>query len=212
MFRAILMAFQPKRAGLLLNKLIQLESRRMLPSELKDKIEKGGGMWFYAYCTKGSGYDLIHHRDFDKEYLNTSNMPNYTITESEIDFDRFGSVLNGKIVGRFWVDDYTKLVNIFGLYVLVNKEGKGIGGVDILKEICLTEQELFDYGNGKDIYLLHINKLEVFDEPMELSDFWKEGFDETIHTDLEAYAEGYETLEKAPQSWQYVWVKEEKNV
>ena len=46
---------------------------------------------------------------------------------------------------------------------------------DLLKVSCLTENQLFDYCNlesGKPFYAIHISKLEIFDEPKELSEFY----------------------------------------
>ena len=36
------------------------------------------------------------------------------------------------------------------------------------KATCLTSDEIEDYGNGKDLYALHISNVEIFDEVMGL--------------------------------------------
>jgi len=62
------------------------------------------------------------------------------------------------------------------------------------EELCLTESEANAYGKGKDLYVWHIKKLEVFDKPIGLNNFYslKNG-----------------SLKKPPISWQYVYLEGE---
>ena len=76
-----------------------------------------------------------------------------------------------------------------------------------------TEEEVINYGKGKDLYAWHIKKLEIFDELKSLSDFYKA----TLYATGEVIKE-YEKrtndfsykLQRPPQSWQYVYVEGER--
>lgn len=63
---------------------------------------------------------------------------------------------NGKVVGRFWCDKVEE----------INNHDK-----KILEKSCLTEEQLLNYTNKKPFYGVHINAVEIFDEPKELSEF-----------------------------------------
>lgn len=41
------------------------------------------------------------------------------------------------------------------------------------KESCLTEEELANYSNGKQLYGWHISDLKIYDKPKNLSEFFK---------------------------------------
>ena len=103
-----------------------------------------------------------------------------------------GGFLTGMVVARFYCD---KVEEITTEKWSPSKEQ------DLLKVSCLTENQLFDYCNlesGKPFYAIHISKLEIFDEPRELSEFkfWK---------DKSEYGCWYENkLTKAPQNYCYI--------
>lgn len=83
---------------------------------------------------------------------------------------------------------------------------------DELKKLCLTYDEVENYGKGKDLYTWHIKKLEIFDEPKELSEFYRKvefRWADTGYMNVGGEPIEYHELEKAPQSWQYVYVKGE---
>jgi hypothetical protein len=132
------------------------------------------------------------------------------------------SVLNGLVVARWWHDEYTKLVYQNGQgfsddeYVIIDNEHEARllwQDTDFIKKTCLEDEvEISNYGNGKPIYAWHIKKLEIFDKPMELGGFYtkfKDG-EIIIHNLLNKTINGiwYKPLDRARQSWQYVWVKE----
>jgi predicted transcriptional regulator len=84
--------------------------------------------------------------------------------------------------------------------------------VDDLEKTCLTYDDLWDYGNGKPLYGLHISDLKIYDKPKELGEFYtpcptKEKGD-CLSCDCLADNDygGVCTnnLTRAPQSWQYV--------
>lgn len=44
---------------------------------------------------------------------------------------------------------------------------------DDLKQTHLLQEELWEYGKGKPLYLWHISDLKIYDKPKELSEFHK---------------------------------------
>ena len=81
---------------------------------------------------------------------------------------------------------------------------------DELKKLCLTYDEVENYGKGKDLYTWHIKQLEVFDEPKELSEFYQ--FKKKwVHSGMDCppYVDEVKTiLIKAPQRSVWVYTKE----
>ena len=191
MIRAILMSFQPKWVELILNGLKTLELRSVLPKELKEKIEQGSGMWVYIYCTKAKSYIFINWENYI-----TDNKPQ-------------GSFLNGKVLARFWVDGFITFPYTRDNYQVSLYE---------LNKLCLTYEEVENYGKEKGLYALRIKNLEIFSEPMELSKFYRriDGLDEDGGYILASSNESVTIpqlrkrylVQKAPQSFMYVYVKE----
>lgn len=75
---------------------------------------------------------------------------------------------------------------------------------------CLTSEELMQYGKGKTLSGLCFRKINVFENPRDLSDFKTP--DKPYHRIIDRdgsliFMDGYESgkpLTRAPQSWQYV--------
>lgn len=86
----------------------------------------------------------------------------------------------GKVVGRWVCDRVDK-------YILTLCDGDNYHRIEDyyspLRECCLTQDEIVDYGKGKDIYGWHISDLKIYDKPMLLEELG---------------------VDKAPQSWRYV--------
>ena len=114
--------------------------------------------------------------------------------------------MNGKVVAKFTLNYVTTCLNT------------DCGNEEILKNACLTKQKLDDYVGKRKFFAWHIDNLVIFDKPMELSEFvifkkqsvycYREfqPYNDTIW--IEKIWVGH-NLYKAPQSWQYVYVKGE---
>jgi len=189
MSKSILISIKPEHALNILNGKKTLELRKSVP---KDFVG-----WVYGYVTKG------------KPYLYKT--PNYLISSNR----QHDGMLNGTIPFRFWFDGYDIYV-YDGFYLggyfddkvtLIHEDNYKLP----LGNLCLTEEQIKDYGKGKDLYAWHIKKLEVFDKPMILSEFYKDY--DTMDTDSNGkcigwYEIGINPIKHHPKSWQYVWVKE----
>ena len=192
--------------------------------EIRKRFPKDFVGWIYLYVTKGSGLEYADNPKLGEKGMWVHIKGNQ---------NPFG----GKVVARFWCDrvDTIEIYND-GCVCLINHKQS----VFPTKELCLTEEQICDYiGYGDDNSigsecakgkLIHISKLEIFDEPKELSEFYKIGYQETIEEiedseddylgcecyELHArefekmYIDAKKTYQitKAPQSWQYIYTKE----
>lgn len=73
--------------------------------------------------------------------------------------------LNGRIIGEF-ICDKVMFLTPLGLRGFEMRE-------EILKLICLTNDDLNAYGGLKTIYGWHISDLKIYDKPKELSEFYR---------------------------------------
>ena len=59
-----------------------------------------------------------------------------------------------------------------------------IGAYMPLKEMCLTNKDLIEYGKGRPLYGWHISDLKIYDKPKELSEFRAYNFKSMNGTDV----------------------------
>ena len=112
----------------------------------------------YIYCTKGKLALLCDDKDTKEQYK-------YDYWE----FAKFHQsngmkVLGGKVIGEYGCD-YIK-----GIQALPDRNEYDISAGD-LKQTHLSQEELWEYGKGKPLYLWHISNLKIYDKPKELSEF-----------------------------------------
>lgn len=78
----------------------------------------------------------------------------------------------------------------------------------ILKDTCLTEDELYDYCEDLSFKAIHITKLEIFDKPKEISEFkhYKKfsEIDYMMPIPKKETCERLVPLTRAPESWCYI--------
>lgn len=187
MNKSLMISIQPKHLVNILNGYKTLELRKNVPKDFKG--------WVNIYCTKGKKDILYKYKD--KYY-----------TQHYLTFTDCVEVLNGKVVARFWFNEYETIPyevtlprgyeSYDGEWIDYSLYGYWVNNTT-LERSCLTDEEISIYGKGKDIYAWHIKKLEIFDKPMELKNFHKL----SVGKETSAYIR----LDKAPQSWQYVYVK-----
>lgn len=209
--KAIMISDKPKWCALMMNgeKTIEVRTSEALYKAIQKLIDKYGFADIYVYCSK-SEYLLRTNKGYiaTKKPLTVGKDTEYTFAYSD----------EGKVLFKFRchkVDEFP---------YISDKYDKLIGS-------CLSEKELLDYStikfeNGirfvKTIYAIHISDLEIFDEPKELCEFYKSGFNEAqsdlamdllLEDDDCPYEHAFTKLEpqfrltKAPQSWCYVEVE-----
>ena len=191
--KALLLSVRPEHAIKILNGEKTLELRKSIP--------KGFIGWVYGYVTKGKPYLWSYGRikensDWEWETVYQTTQPFHA---------RFSDNLNGTIPFRFWFEEYEE--------VLVQHHIDSEQIERVLKQACIEHDDLDNYvGNKETIYAWHIKKLEVFDKPMKLGEFQNympksNDIPEALITS--SWQILHQPLTKAPQSYQYVYVKGE---
>lgn len=147
--------------------------------ELRKRFPKDYRGWVYLYCTKAKPYLIrFFGRHFTTYYL-----------ASKVKDD--GLVKNGLVVAKFTLNYVSTCLNT------------DYGNEEILKNACLTKQELDDYVGKRKFFAWHIENLVIFDKSKELGEFSVERYAEMPNGVFPCY----EPIIKAPQSWQYVEVE-----
>jgi len=151
--------------------------------ELRKRLPSDYRGWVYCYCTK------------TKPYITQQSKSQFTIRETK----DFTNLINGKVVCRFWVDN-------------VEEIDTNLGHPSIYVKACVQDQEAIEYGKGKMVKVISISKLEIFDKPKKLGEFYyykKRLID--CGRDCPPYVDEVKTqVRKAPQSWQYIYIEEDK--
>ena len=215
--KSILMSIRPQYVAQILkgNKTI----------EVRKKFSKDYVGWVYIYCTKGKPYlNSLEYRGLkwfwleDKDILGvTENSKKATNGFENGLYDR----LNGKVVARFWCDKVSVIqfnsCPTIPTIAYTTFLDRYYSDTDLQKASCLNGNELMWYlGTDKEQvgYAIHITKLEMFDKPKELKEFYKVGawkvFEEQFDSSYlkreqqEIMEELEQTITKAPQSWCYI--------
>lgn len=185
--KAILISIKPKYVAKILNGEKTIEIRKRFPKDYRG--------WVYIYCTKEKPRAIL--TDKGCVVANTLAVGGNSQYKS-------GYSLSGEVVARFWCDkvehfEYDTCSRDICGYWLDN------GQIFKNKGTCLSADELWNYIKGKDGYTIQISKLEIFDEPKELSEFW------TISHKVKGKKGHYTShkISKAPQSFQYIIESEE---
>ena len=114
--------------------------------------------------------------------------------------------MRGKVVARFWCG---KVEDFGSKYVYAMKDQHFY---DILKGACSTARDLAEYAHftheqlfkGRtNLYAIHITKLEIFDEPKEISEFYAYS-DKKLKLNYHQEARWLTSLTSAPQSYMFI--------
>lgn len=153
---AILISIRPEWCAMIANEKKTIEVRKTRPkSETPFKA--------YIYCTNcGSPlvFGDVFRGNWEEEYVQTYGW-------SRKEADRIWGVLNGKVIGEFVCDG----IEAHDLpYPAYQSEVPSA----LLKNACLSYTDLHQYvGSGGRFYGWHISDLVIYDEPKQISDFWK---------------------------------------
>ena len=187
MSKAILLSVRPFWAYLIWKLLKTLELRKIVPKFIN--------MFVYIYVTI-TPQDLKkipeEHREMVKSWMGKVPMRFWFDEYSETSFDY---IIHLDDVNGVDEDDYDGC-DIYGRPNPLNDNLMN----DYLSQFMISYNNFINYVGNKKAYAWHIKNLEIFDEPMELSDFAK-------HCKNKNQVNKY-WVHKAPQSYQYVYVKE----
>lgn len=191
MNKAILMSIRPQYVYQILKGNKTVEVRKKFP---KDYVG-----WVYIYCTKGK--EKLYS-DFTEDGL-----------QFIIDNKAYGvNFLNGKVVARFWCDkvdciEFSRTDYQWGGIILESDNEEFDDYDNFEKQSCLDFDDAWSYiGLDKVGYAIHITRLEIFDKPMELNEFYFQ--ENCANCPHKKYCKASNIckhdLQKAPQSWCYV--------
>lgn len=222
--KSIILSERPKHACNILNRIKHIDIRRNAPQNwikyLRGETDKKPEpITIYVYCSfpRGKTDKLCRNGNswFLSDNENNQNgkiIAKFTLTEVEaidLPYTKFGS--------DEWV----------GCEEARTLQTKTMDEPEILKKACLYEDEIYRYVNFSKKpcgYAWHIEDLVIFDQPKNLSEFYKVGYLEerfcleSHFADIEGYNgdidenyvdKCYEELDeeyqitKAPQSWGY---------
>lgn len=193
MAKSILLSIKPKYVSLILNKIKTIEIRKRFPADYVG--------WVYIYCTKEEGlYVSAAGRRF-------GTYKDFLYFDKEKAYDR-----SGKVVARFYCDKVDDYVNgcKWSWETGSPMWGASNGYECILKDACLTDDELRNYVDDLSFYAIHITKLEIFDKPKELLEFrYSVSLKKCKKCSYKKYygrnpCLEIETLAKAPQNFCYI--------
>ena len=209
MTKSLLISIQPQHFLNILNGDKTYEVRKVVPKWVLEKLDRGETVEAYLYCTKGKPYLYTSYATNEDGY---TYIDGYGLTSLSYE----PRILNGLIPVKVVIDGYHYITygNLSpNEYGFVEKcDTYFPKNVDwVLKDMCLSQKELNNYGNGKDLYALHISKVEILDEVMGLGDFHRKArLGEVVtHNQYTLFDRGetFIKIERPPVSMMSVWVK-----
>lgn len=196
--KSILLSIRPEWVAKILNGEKTIEIRKKFP---KDYVG-----WVYIYCTK-SNNKLIKGKD-KFEIFNFTNdmvMKDHN-TGKELNIDDFSG--NSKVVARFWCDKVEEIrFDLDNTYFENFYYMSSMNEPTLCRKSCLTKAKLNNYLGVKNGYAIHISKLEIFDKPKELSEFYYKrcNFGICHFCSYHTCDGGYKVpITKAPQNYCYI--------
>lgn len=198
--KSVLLSVRPQYVAKILNGEKTIEIRKKFPSDYVG--------WVYIYVTQGKG-KLVFDYETDQYQIFYENECNCEDN------------LNGKVVARFWCDKVEEIIYDYGgLYEMFYTGELDCDMLNVGSRLADNELKQYlkpkrEHGNicGKAI---HITKLEIFDEPKEISEFHKVGYEnekQKIKPNSKLplfrevalnHIESEYQLTRSPQSWQFI--------
>ncbi len=162
MNKSVLLSIKPKYCELIASGKKTVEIRKNRP-----KIDTP--FKCYIYCTKPKHitYSGSMCLASDELYRLPNGEIKYGCSIELAVWDNYtkDNFLNCKVIGEFVCDDISENDMVFGGYGVYDISD------DALQEMCLTNDELWEYGKGETLYGWHISDLVIYDEPKELGEF-----------------------------------------
>ena len=195
--KAVLIPIQPLEC-----ELIAKKKKGVIVTKRKPKLETP--FKCYIYCTKPRKYihgcpdlELFRHIDgrIDCGFSFQIVTEKGTFTK-----DNF---LSGKVFGEFVCNNIEEIDPDYSEWTPKNRYDIG---EETLNATCLTQDELWRYGDGRIIYGWHISNLKIYDKPKDVREFKKgcnDMYDPMYNLNCQ-YCENKCYLKRAPKSWCYV--------
>lgn len=162
--KSVLISIQPKWCELIASGNKTVEVRKTRPKlETPFKV--------YIYCTKNKEklIEVIHEGDEVYGFIHKGK-PNFIKTFTK-DWSVYGAFKGGKVIGEFVCDKIDEHICTESKHGLIH-----MYHTIPLKDLtatCVGWGEIENYGYGNPLYFWHISNLVIYDNPSELSDFYK---------------------------------------
>ena len=207
MTKSYIISIQPQHAVNILNGIKTYEVRKVVLKAILEALDRGETVEMYMYVTKPKRRYTVLHQGFFKDelYRTPKGEIKYGTSVELMAYDDYNqnNFLSGKVVAKLTIDGYDKVVYQQwinqGMFTYTIKDG---GNASLILKSGLSIKQLLDYGKGKDLFALHISKVEILDEPKSLSDFIV-----GINYLGDVIPPTYKKLKKAPQNMGKVWMK-----
>ena len=188
--KAIMISIKPQWVEKILNKEKTIEIRKTKPNcELPCKV--------YIYCTKPKKWWAFSNWGATSDELVWKIKDKVKMCNGLEVWDDDCEKLNSKVVAEFTLNKVDTLERDLNDWLPKNRYDVSN---DLLKDINLNQNELWNYGQGKILYAWHIDNLKIYDKPKELSEF------SSISKRMKGKESRFSShlLQRPPMSWCYV--------
>ena len=161
--KAIMISIQPQWVSKILNKEKLVEIRKTMPKcELPCKV--------YIYCTKPRKWWRYSSCGYTSDELLWKTKDKIKMCDGfEFYYEMQDCiVINGKVIAEFTLNKVDTLERDLNDWLPKNRYDISN---ELLKDINLNQEQLWNYGQGKTLYAWHIDDLKIYDKPKELSEF-----------------------------------------
>ncbi len=159
--KAIMISIQPQWVSKILNKEKLVEIRKTKPKcELPCKV--------YIYCTMGKNTIVYVERKGEKDWYGNIAKNTMIVTRPKYDYMNYTNETLGKVIAEFTLNKVDTLERDLNDWLPKNRYDVSN---ELLKDINLNQNELWNYGQGKTLYAWYIDNLKIYDKPKELSEF-----------------------------------------
>ena len=159
--KAIMISIQPQCVSKILNKEKLVEIRKTKPKcELPCKV--------YIYCTKPKKWWAFSNWGATSDELVWKIKDKVKMCNGLEVWDDDCEKLNGKVVAEFTLNKVDTLERDLNDWLPKNRYDVSN---ELLKNINLNQEQLWNYGQDKILYAWYIDNLKIYDKPKELSEF-----------------------------------------
>lgn len=195
--KAIMISIQPQYVEKILNGEKTIEIRKTMPKcELPCKV--------YIYCTMGKNTIVYVERKGEEDWYGNIAKNTMIVTRPKYDYMNYTNETLGKVVAEFTLNKVDTLERDLNDWLPKNRYDISN---DLLKDINLNQEQLWNYGQGKTLYAWHIDDLKVYDKPKLLQVFFRPCGDcDKKDTDRCIYEDSYcrAKVIRPPKSYCYV--------
>lgn len=214
--KAIIISDKPKWCALMMNgdKSIEFRKNKALANAIQKLIDEQGVADVYVYCSKGKDtHDLASSNCNGKKIIAFGHKSNRKYDKLK----QFNyTVLNGKVLFKFRCYKVEEVESRkYSVYQFPYTET--LDDYELLFKSCLTTKELDNYlAYDKNGYAIHISDLEIFDNPKELSEFYKVGhyedLDDCFTDEKQINGKWCIPIKKAPQNMVYIEIEDSTHI